>query len=123
MQDIKPELFGNGIDELALFFHEWPFVRSRPLFSVIHANLPYVLVLNVDAGALNPVRLSKSQRLKCLTVVGNFRLAYVRVLPPGGQHLDDTLADLVHGDFGLAQQLLHLVEAVQLLGSLFQLVD
>ena len=56
-----------------------------------------------------------------LTFEDDSRLAVVRVLPTRRQNLNDPAKDFLQGKLWPVQQLVHFVEAVQLLGALLQL--
>src|SRR3972149_6360670 len=54
VKDVEAQLFGDGVDELALLFQERPFVGARPFLGVVNTDAANSLVLNDDVGALNP---------------------------------------------------------------------
>ena len=114
------EPLGDGVDQLPLLLEERPLVGARHLLAVRDLDGADRLPLHDDLRRLRPDGVHVVRRLDHAVVDHDPRLADRGVLPARGQDGDDAAADLLDPEVAPGKQLVHAVEAVQLLRPLLQ---
>ena len=113
----------DGVDQLALFLQERPFVRDCVPARVEHVQRADGFAAHGDLRMLHPRRLEGARGLIDFAAEGDLREAVGRVLPARGDRLDHAAEDLADRHGVAAEDLVHVIEALQFLRALAKRVD
>ena len=112
--------FGDGVDQPDLFFQERTFVGLRRTLRIEHVDAASGHLVLQKVGPDTPRRLREPGGGVCRVAHDDADSTQGRVLPPGRDRGDDPLEHLVLRRVQTPEDLLHLVQAVELLGPLPQ---
>ena len=118
--DAVAEALGERIDQPDLFGEEGPDVGRRHLAGVVDPQRAHDLALHDDVRLEQPRRLDEVGRGEGALAVNDAGLTCIDVLERGRDEGEDLREDGVQLAVGLVENLLHLVDAVELLDPLLQ---